>query len=174
MPASERQAARSATVIDRRRAYPRLRRRVSSPVSNSTGTAWTAPDGRLLGMLLHPRAPPSGLPSLTVHRLPAAITARTSNQFRGQRRRSPAIVEVTLCNPVPSANGDVVALRTMPIRALLLPFGGRSPVNIMRRLVSAEVGAGKLETPAAQLGITFFSPPLPAIGAVGLSQTPRQ
>ena len=27
--------------------------------------------------------------------------------------------------------------------------------------------AGKLETPAAQLGITFFSPPLPATGAVG-------
>lgn len=35
--------------------------------------------------------------------------------------------------------------RAVPIRALLLPFGGRSPVNIMRRLVSAEVARASLK-----------------------------
>jgi hypothetical protein len=39
-------------------------------------------DGHLSGILPYPWTPLSGLPSLTVHRLPATITARTSNQFR--------------------------------------------------------------------------------------------
>jgi hypothetical protein len=42
---------------------------VSTPVSDSTGTAWTAPDGHLSGVLSYPFTPPSRAP--TVYPAPA-------------------------------------------------------------------------------------------------------
>ena len=46
----DRQAARSAGLTDQRRLTQGFAR-FSSPVSNGTGTAWTAPDGRQWGMV---------------------------------------------------------------------------------------------------------------------------
>jgi hypothetical protein len=63
---------------------------VLAPVSNSAGTAWTAPDGHLLGVLSYWCTRPSGLPPFTLRKPPALIMARTCNQFRATQGRRPA------------------------------------------------------------------------------------
>jgi hypothetical protein len=55
---------------------------VSAPVSDSTRTAWTTPDGNPLGVLSYLCTPPSGLAPFTLRQPPAVIMARTCNQFR--------------------------------------------------------------------------------------------
>jgi len=82
----ERQAERSAAVTDRRM-VAEAPSAVSWPVSNSTGTAWTPPDGHRLGV---PSQPSELRPSI-LRPPPSVIMARTSGQVRPMAR--PTIVE---------------------------------------------------------------------------------
>ena len=81
---------------------------VSAPASNSTGTAWTAPDGHLLGVPSHRSTHHSALPPFTLRQRAAMIMARTCNQFRANAGGPPPSLRCPLCT--------LVASRTMSCR----------------------------------------------------------
>ena len=105
----DRQVARSAAVNDQRRLNQSFVG-VLLPGSNSTGTAWTAPDGPLLGVLSHRATHPSDLRPSTLRPPPSVIMTRTSSQVRA--RAVHAIVEKTVIYPRTVRKGQRHAART--------------------------------------------------------------